>query len=118
MLRKGLRQLPDVAMVVRVNSLAMPRSFKGKRYYLRSYLAWLRGRSGYITSGLHDLWIVFRGGQLWLIEIKSPGKEPEEHQEEVHEFCREMGVPTYVVDSIESMHAVIRAAAQRKGPDC
>ena len=58
--------------------------------------------------GAPDRCVMMNGSTLW-IELKAPGKKANPHQAREHERMRRMGQTVFVVDSIESVDALLRS---------
>lgn len=63
----------------------------------------LKYSSMYVTA-YPDRIVMFPGGLLFWVELKSPGKVPTELQNIRHEELRALGQKVYVVDSEESLN--------------
>lgn len=57
--------------------------------------------------------IFIRGGRVFFVEFKAPGKKPTELQEEEIKKMREHGATVYVVDSISQFEGILADETKR-----
>ena len=53
--------------------------------------------------GVPDRLILLRGGRVWFVEMKAPGRVPTPKQLKVHKMLRELGFQVLVLDSIQAV---------------
>lgn len=87
------------------------RSEKTIEKYLRSRVDELGGVclkfSSMTETGYPDRIVLFPGGLMAFVELKSTGKKPTKLQEIRHGQLREMGFPVYVVDDKEGVDTTL-----------
>lgn len=64
-------------------------------------------------AGVPDRIILLRGGVVWFVELKQPGKVARPLQRAAHELLRSLGFNVVVVDSYAGVDAVVEECRQR-----
>lgn len=59
-------------------------------------------------SGVPDRLVFMPGGQIYLVELKAPGKKPTKLQEKVRDRFKGLGFRYYVIDSYQAVEAFIK----------
>ena len=57
--------------------------------------------------GVPDRLILLKGGRVWFVEVKAPGRKPTPKQLKVHKMLRELGFQVLVLDSIQAVDEFI-----------
>lgn len=60
------------------------------------------------TAGVPDRIVLLPGGKTGFIELKAPGKNPRPLQEHRMSQIRDLGIPVFVIDSMDQIEGVIR----------
>lgn len=69
-------------------------------------LAWKFVSPG--TAGVPDRIVLLPGGKTGFVELKAPGKKPRPLQEHRMSQIRDLGIPVFVIDSMDQIEGVIR----------
>lgn len=103
---QGLRRIPGVIIVLRLNSGAM----RG-RGGLRSYYTWLSGQPESVSAGAPDVLIIFRGGFCCWIETKSSAGRTGDAQDVYIAALLEGHIPVRVCNSADDAVDWVRRLA-------
>ncbi len=92
-------------LVVRINSGGRPAEYKGKKRWFWFSKWYVLGKREQ-TAGVCDVWAVTPTGELLVIEVKAPGKQPTAAQREFMAELEKRLVTVVVADDVETVAVV------------